>query len=69
MIPVQTVHGIVPHAVRRLDDVGIDVEDVGVRQSTLDDVFFALTGHRAEDEDADDSGTDEDADERERKSA
>ena len=26
----------------------IDVEDVGVRHSTLDDVFFALTGHPAE---------------------
>ena len=67
VIPVQTVHGIVPHAVRRLDDAGIDVEDVGVRQSTLDDVFFALTGHRAEADD--DAEAAEAADERERKSA
>ena len=31
-------------SVRELDDAGIEVEDVGVRKSTLDDVFFALTG-------------------------
>jgi ABC-2 type transport system ATP-binding protein len=68
VIPVQTVRGIVPHAVRRLDDAGIDIEDVGVRESTLDDVFFALTGHRADDsEDAEDES--EETDERERKSA
>jgi hypothetical protein len=64
--------------VRRLDDAGIDIDDVGVRHSTLDDVFFALTGHPAEDaQDHDDEGDadDEDgahsarADDRERKSA
>ena len=26
--------------------LGVEVEDVGVRHSTLDDVFFALTGTR-----------------------
>ena len=30
-VPVHDVHGVVPHAVRRLDDAGVDVEDVGVR--------------------------------------
>ncbi len=51
VIPVRDVRGVVPQVVRRLDEAGIDVEDVGVRQSTLDDVFFALTGHGAEDDD------------------
>ena len=54
VIPVRDVRGIVPHVVRRLDDLAIGVEDVGIRHSTLDDVFFALTGHTAEpDEDPD----------------
>jgi ABC-2 type transport system ATP-binding protein len=50
VVPVQDVRGVVPRVVRRLDEAGIEVEDVGVRQSTLDDVFFALTGHAAEDD-------------------
>ncbi len=73
VIPVQTVHGVVPHAVRRLDDAGIDFDDVGVRESTLDDVFFSLTGRPAEaaDEDDDDNNKDEPEreSERERKTA
>ncbi len=36
---------MVPLAVRRLDELGVAIEDVGVRESSLDDVFFALTGH------------------------
>jgi ABC-2 type transport system ATP-binding protein len=44
VVPVHEVHGLVPNVVRRLDELGVDVEDVGVRHSSLDDVFFALTG-------------------------
>jgi ABC-2 type transport system ATP-binding protein len=44
VIPVHAVEGLVPLAVRRLDDLGVAIEDVGVRHSSLDDVFFALTG-------------------------
>jgi oleandomycin transport system ATP-binding protein len=51
-VPVREVRGMVPHAVRRLDDLGIEVDDVGVRHSTLDDVFFALTGHALDPDDA-----------------
>ncbi|HQV58994.1 MAG TPA: daunorubicin/doxorubicin resistance ABC transporter ATP-binding protein DrrA, partial [Ilumatobacteraceae bacterium] len=36
-------------AVRRLDERGIAVTDIGLRRPTLDDVFLTLTGHRAED--------------------
>jgi ABC-2 type transport system ATP-binding protein len=34
--------------VRDLDSVGVEVEDLGLRRPTLDDVFLALTGHAAE---------------------
>jgi ABC-2 type transport system ATP-binding protein len=50
VIPVRDARGIVPRVVRRLDEARIDVDDVGVRRSTLDDVFFALTGHAAEED-------------------
>jgi ABC-2 type transport system ATP-binding protein len=46
-VPVSEVNGVVPEVVRDLDSAGIDVRDVSVRRSTLDDVFFALTGHGA----------------------
>lgn len=35
--------------VRVLDEASIDVEDIGLRRPTLDDVFLTLTGHTAED--------------------
>ncbi len=46
---------VVVEAVRRLDDAGIDVEDVSVRRPTLDDVFLVLTGRAAEDAAADEA--------------
>jgi ABC-2 type transport system ATP-binding protein len=39
--------------VRRLDSSGIEPAGVQLRQPSLDDVFLALTGHGAEDEDKD----------------
>jgi ABC-2 type transport system ATP-binding protein len=33
--------------VRDLDEVGIKIDDIGLRRPTLDDVFLALTGHAA----------------------
>jgi ABC-2 type transport system ATP-binding protein len=48
-VPVPDVTGLVPQIVRQLDEAGVVVRDVGVHRSTLDDVFFALTGHAAED--------------------
>lgn len=35
-------------AARRLDAAGIDLEDIGLRRPSLDDVFLTLTGHIAE---------------------
>jgi hypothetical protein len=41
----------VPIVVRQLDEAGIGLTDIAARQATLDDVFFALTGHGAEEAD------------------
>ena len=48
ILPVPDLSGMVPQVVRDLDHAGIAVRDVNGRRSTLDDVFFALTGHTAE---------------------
>src|SRR5690606_11680374 len=45
VVPVDDVTGMVPRVVRELDREGVPVRDVAARRSTLDDVFFALTGH------------------------
>ncbi|MBB2911844.1 oleandomycin transport system ATP-binding protein [Streptosporangium becharense] len=39
---------VVPAIVRRLDDLGVVVSELTLRMSSLDEVFLALTGHRAE---------------------
>jgi ABC-2 type transport system ATP-binding protein len=48
--------GAIVEAVRRLSDADIGVDDLTVSRPTLDDVFFALTGHAAE---ADETEADE----------
>jgi ABC-2 type transport system ATP-binding protein len=58
-VPVTSAAGLVPAVVRELDAAGVAVEDVAVRRPTLDDVFFELTGHAAEDG-TDDEGADGD---------
>jgi daunorubicin resistance ABC transporter ATP-binding subunit len=40
--------GTLTEVVRVLDAAGIPVDDIALRHPTLDDVFFALTGHGAE---------------------
>jgi ABC-2 type transport system ATP-binding protein len=40
--------GSIAEAVRLLDSADIDIEDLGMRRPTLDDVFLTLTGKRAE---------------------
>jgi len=47
-IAVRRRNGVIVEAVRRLDDAGVDVDDLVLRRPTLDDVFLALTGHVAE---------------------
>ncbi len=40
---------VVPAVVRRLDDLGVVAAELSLRKASLDEVFLALTGHRAED--------------------
>jgi ABC-2 type transport system ATP-binding protein len=49
-VPIRRRSGIIAEAVRRLDDAGVGIDDIAVRRPTLDDVFIALTGHKAEEE-------------------
>ena len=51
-VPVRTRSGAIAEAVRRLDVAGVGIDDMSIRRPTLDDVFIALTGHRAEEEPA-----------------
>jgi len=46
--PVRSASGLASTVVRALDEAGVTVDDIEVRQPSLDDVFFALTGHPAE---------------------
>jgi ABC-2 type transport system ATP-binding protein len=54
-VPVRQRTGVIVEAVRRLDQAGVGVEDVGIRRPTLDDVFIALTGRAAEDRELEDA--------------
>jgi ABC-2 type transport system ATP-binding protein len=45
-----TTHGaILTRAIRELDAAGVEVDDIGFRRPTLDEVFLSLTGRPAED--------------------
>jgi ABC-2 type transport system ATP-binding protein len=51
-LPLSERRGAIAEAVRRLDEAGVGIDDIAVRRPTLDDVFLRLTGHAAEDEEA-----------------
>jgi oleandomycin transport system ATP-binding protein len=40
----------VPRVFRELDDRGIELAEFTLRRASLDEVFFALTGHRPDGE-------------------
>jgi ABC-2 type transport system ATP-binding protein len=46
-VPVHGGTRALVDALRRLDAAQVEVQDIGVRRPTLDDVFLALTGHAA----------------------
>jgi ABC-2 type transport system ATP-binding protein len=48
VMPLNRTRGDIAEAVRRLDAASVEIADIAVRRPTLDDVFFALTGHAAE---------------------
>jgi ABC-2 type transport system ATP-binding protein len=47
-LSVRRRSGTIVEAVRRLEEIGVGVDDIDLRRPTLDDVFLALTGHAAE---------------------
>ncbi|OIV38824.1 daunorubicin/doxorubicin resistance ABC transporter ATP-binding protein DrrA [Mangrovactinospora gilvigrisea] len=64
-VPVSGGAGLLAEAIRDLDAIGAELDDIGLRRPTLDDVFLSLTGHAAEQgngEGATTEGGDEDAD-------
>ncbi|HEX2057855.1 MAG TPA: ATP-binding cassette domain-containing protein [Actinomycetota bacterium] len=47
-LPISGGAGLLPKVIRELDAAGVELEDLGLRKPTLDDVFLSLTGHAAE---------------------
>ncbi|MFD1830589.1 ATP-binding cassette domain-containing protein [Streptomyces desertarenae] len=47
-VPVVGGAKLLAEAIRELDSRGVELDDVGLRRPTLDDVFISLTGHAAE---------------------
>ncbi|MEV6564116.1 ATP-binding cassette domain-containing protein [Streptomyces kronopolitis] len=52
-VPVTGGAKLLAEVIRELDLRGVEIDDIGLRRPTLDDVFLSLTGHHAEG-DADD---------------
>ncbi|MGA4839929.1 ATP-binding cassette domain-containing protein [Streptomyces sp. G45] len=57
-VPVTGGAKLLAEVIRELDARGIEIDDIGLRRPTLDDVFISLTGHMAEveEEPAEDTG-------------
>lgn len=47
-IPVAGGAKLLAEVIRELDIRGVEIDDIGLRRPTLDDVFISLTGHAAE---------------------
>ncbi|MGH4033871.1 ATP-binding cassette domain-containing protein [Actinomycetota bacterium Odt1-20B] len=47
---------LLAEVIRELDQRGVEIDDIGLRRPTLDDVFISLTGHAAEKEEDDGDG-------------
>ncbi|MER7946021.1 ATP-binding cassette domain-containing protein [Streptomyces sp. NPDC096079] len=47
-VPVAGGAKLLAEVIRDLDSVGVEIDDIGLRRPTLDDVFISLTGHAAE---------------------
>jgi len=46
--PVTGGAKLLADVIRELDNRGVEIDDIGLRRPTLDDVFLTLTGHHAE---------------------
>ncbi|MEU0375275.1 ATP-binding cassette domain-containing protein [Streptomyces sp. NPDC006283] len=51
-VPVTGGAKLLAEVIRDLDTRGVEIDDIGLRRPTLDDVFISLTGHAAEVADA-----------------
>ncbi|WP_409059370.1 ATP-binding cassette domain-containing protein [Streptomyces sp. SYP-A7185] len=47
-VPVSGGAKLLAEVIRELDNRGVEIDDIGLRRPTLDDVFISLTGHVAE---------------------
>ncbi|WP_028811682.1 daunorubicin resistance protein DrrA family ABC transporter ATP-binding protein [Streptomyces flavidovirens] len=47
-VPVTGGAKLLAEVIRELDIRGVEIDDIGLRRPTLDDVFISLTGHAAE---------------------
>ncbi|MFI1471946.1 ATP-binding cassette domain-containing protein [Streptomyces wuyuanensis] len=54
-VPVTGGAKLLAEVIRELDGAGIEIDDIGLRRPTLDDVFISLTGRHAE-QGAEDAG-------------
>ncbi|MFD9488116.1 ATP-binding cassette domain-containing protein [Streptomyces sp. NPDC059991] len=52
-VPVTGGAKLLAEVIRELDNRGVEIDDIGLRRPTLDDVFISLTGHVAEQKDED----------------
>ncbi|MEV7883096.1 ATP-binding cassette domain-containing protein [Streptomyces sp. NPDC002817] len=66
-VPVTGGAKLLAEVIRELDVRGIEIDDIGLRRPTLDDVFLSLTGHHAEAEENGASGAAQDAKDRRHK--
>ncbi|MGW1071466.1 ATP-binding cassette domain-containing protein [Streptomyces sp. NPDC002537] len=57
-VPVSGGAKLLAEVIRELDARGIEIDDIGLRRPTLDDVFISLTGHAAEAETDEEAGAD-----------
>ncbi|MGW9448408.1 ATP-binding cassette domain-containing protein [Streptomyces sp. NPDC055632] len=58
-VPVTGGAKLLAEVIRDLDAVGVEIDDIGLRRPTLDDVFISLTGHAAEREEEEDGAPDQ----------
>ncbi|MGK5449328.1 ATP-binding cassette domain-containing protein [Streptomyces radiopugnans] len=61
-VPVVGGAKLLAEAIRELDARSVEIDDVGLRRPTLDDVFISLTGHAAEEAGAGRNGAGDRAD-------
>ncbi|WP_078877150.1 ATP-binding cassette domain-containing protein [Streptomyces sp. 150FB] len=53
-VPVTGGARLLAEVIRELDTRGVEIDDIGLRRPTLDDVFITLTGHSVEEGEKDD---------------